>query len=250
MEFLNFRKYYDEYVKCANDPYYFLETYYKLNSPKSGIEPIKLYPHQKGMLWNFQQNKATIVKSCRQSGKSTISLGYGFWAALLHNKVVVVVGMTRMACDNLAKIIQNQIKENNIPCKVNNRGHIEFEGGGCISFIIPTTSSMCGRTWDLLIIDEMAYMDHKSINAFFLSAFPVVSSSKKRKIIIVSSLNRPDDLFYKLYLASLEPASRSFFKSMSVDWWDLPHFQDISNVESTFKILSEKMWKLEYENRF
>ncbi len=245
MEFLNFKKYYNEYVNCANNPYYFLENYFKPSK-----ELIKLYPHQKGMIWNFQQNKATIVKSCRQAGKSTITLGYAFWGALLHNKKVVIIGITRMACDNLAKIVQNQIKENNIPCKVNNRNSIEFEGGGLIHFSIPTGSAACGISYDLLIVDEMAYMDHKNINQFFESAFPVVASNRKSKVIVVSSLNRPDDLFYKLYLSALDPASQSCFKAMDVNWWDLPQFQDISNVESTFKILSEKMWKLEYENRF
>jgi len=245
MEFLNYRKYYDEAVKCGNDPHYFLETYYKPNK-----ESISLYPHQKGMIWNFQHNKATIIKSCRQSGKSTISLGYAFWAALLHSKAVVIVSMTRMMGDNLAKIIQDQIKDNNISCKVNNRCHIEFEGGGCIDFIIPSSSSICGRTYDLLIIDEMAYMDHKNINAFFLSAFPIVSSTRGSKVIVVSSLNRPDDLFYKLYLAALDPKSQSYFKAMDVDWWDLPHLQDMSNLEATRKVLNDKIWKLEYENRF
>lgn len=245
MEFLNFKKYYDEYLNCANNPYYFLENYYKPSN-----EVIKLYPHQKGMIWNFQQNKATIVKSCRQSGKSSISLGYGFWAALFHNKAVMIVSMTRMMCDNLAKIIQNQIKEGNISCKINNRSHIEFEGGGRISFMTPSSTSICGRTYDLLIIDEMAYMDHKNINAFFLSAFPIISSTKGSKVIVVSSLNRPDDLFYKLYLAALDPSTNSYFKAMEINWWDLPHFQDISRVEAVRKTIGDKIWKLEYENRF
>ena len=42
-----------EYVKCANDPVYFTETYMKIISINEGLINFKLYDYQKKMIRSF-----------------------------------------------------------------------------------------------------------------------------------------------------------------------------------------------------
>ncbi len=242
MEFLNYKRYVNEYVKCANDPCYFIDTYFK-----HAKDPIKLYPYQRAMIMNFEENKANIVKSCRQSGKSFITLAYAYWAALFHGKSVCIISNKVMSAENLAKIVQHNIKIGDVGCRINNRTLIEFEDGGMIRFSGPSPSSIRGMNYDLVIIDEMAYID--GIEDLFMSIFPIIASNRKSKIIVTSTINKPDDLFYSLYLESIK-SSDSGWKSMDINWWDRPDFHNSKNVESFKKLYGDKAWKKEYECRF
>ena len=65
-----------ELVKCSKDPEYFLKNYVKILHPDKGWIPFILYPHQKRMLKEFQQNRMVISKVFRQGGKCLYSDSY------------------------------------------------------------------------------------------------------------------------------------------------------------------------------
>ena len=58
-----------EYIKCSQDPVYFIENYIKIIHIDKGIVPFKMYPYQKKMVKHFNDNRFSVVLSCRQSGK-------------------------------------------------------------------------------------------------------------------------------------------------------------------------------------
>lgn len=58
-----------EYIKCANDPTYFIETYGKIVSLDKGVVPFILYPYQKRIIEAFHENRKIIAKVGRQLGK-------------------------------------------------------------------------------------------------------------------------------------------------------------------------------------
>lgn len=243
MEFLNYKKYVLEYMKCANDPWYFIETYFKPDK-----EPLKLLPHQKAMIMNFEESKATIIKSCRQSGKSLITLAYAYWAALFHQKSVLIIVPKSASYECLVKYLYKNIEEENVPCKVKNKNCIEFADGGLINFSIPRGTTGCGRSFDMMILDDMAFMDN--IEEFWNCVYPIVSCSKNSKIIVMSTPHKPDDLFYTLYLNSIDPKVDNGWTPMEISWWDLPSFQNIEKVKSFKKMCGDKEWRTEYEGRF
>ena len=65
-----------EFIKCSKDPVYFIQKYVNIVSIDEGLVPFKLYSFQKEMVDTFHDNRFTICKLPRQSGKSTTILSY------------------------------------------------------------------------------------------------------------------------------------------------------------------------------
>jgi len=65
-----------EYQKCAGDPIYFMETYVRIVSLDLGLVPFKMYDFQKKIVQTIHDNRFTICKLPRQSGKSTTTISY------------------------------------------------------------------------------------------------------------------------------------------------------------------------------
>jgi len=61
-----------EYVKCAQDPTYFIENYVKIITLDKGFVQISLYPFQKQVVSDINDNRRVIVKAGRQVGKTSI----------------------------------------------------------------------------------------------------------------------------------------------------------------------------------
>ena len=60
-----------EYMKCANDPIYFIKKYIKIVTLDKGLEPFELYDYQEKMVETIQNNRYVIAKLPRQTGKTT-----------------------------------------------------------------------------------------------------------------------------------------------------------------------------------
>ena len=58
-----------EYVKCARDVVYFVENYVKIVNIDEGLVNFNLYPYKQKMIHSFIDNRFTICKLPRQSGK-------------------------------------------------------------------------------------------------------------------------------------------------------------------------------------
>ena len=65
-----------EYKRCMDDPLYFIQTYVRIVSLDEGLIPFKMYNFQKEMVGTFHNNRFTICKLPRQSGKSTTMISY------------------------------------------------------------------------------------------------------------------------------------------------------------------------------
>lgn len=62
-----------EYIKCSEDPIYFIENYMTVVHVDKGVVPFKLYEYQKEMLKAIHENRHVIVLAARQSGKCFFS---------------------------------------------------------------------------------------------------------------------------------------------------------------------------------
>ena len=65
-----------EYLKCADNPVYFIRKYIKIVSLDEGVIPFRMYDFQEDMVSKFHENRFNIAKLPRQSGKSTIVTAY------------------------------------------------------------------------------------------------------------------------------------------------------------------------------
>ncbi len=78
-----------EYVKCAQSPEYFIENYVKIITLDRGFVQIELYPFQKDVVNDINNNRRVIVKAGRQVGKTTIIVGYILWDILFNQDKTV-----------------------------------------------------------------------------------------------------------------------------------------------------------------
>ena len=66
------KKQVEEFIRCQNNPIYFITEYLKIVTLDHGLQPFKLYNFQKEMVDTFHNNRFTICKLPRQTGKSTV----------------------------------------------------------------------------------------------------------------------------------------------------------------------------------
>ena len=80
-----------EYIKCSQDPVYFIRTYIRIVSLDEGLIPFAMYDFQEEMVQKFHDNRFNIAKLPRQSGKSTIVTSYLLWYVLFNQNVNVAI---------------------------------------------------------------------------------------------------------------------------------------------------------------
>ena len=103
-----------EYQKCASDPLYFMETYMKIVSLDEGLIPFKLYDFQKKIVNTIHENRFTICKLPRQSGKSTTTIAYLLHYTLFtpNTSVAILANKSSTARDILGRL---QLAYENLP---------------------------------------------------------------------------------------------------------------------------------------
>ena len=111
-----------EFIKCSQDPEYFLTNYIKVISLDDGIIPFHPYPFQQKLVSSFHDNRFTICKLPRQSGKTTTVVSYFLHYILFNEDVNIailankgslardILGRLQLAYENLPGFLQQGIK--------------------------------------------------------------------------------------------------------------------------------------------
>ena len=192
-----------EYEKCANDPIYFMEEYVQIVSLDEGLVKFKMYPFQRHIVRTIHDNRFTICKLPRQSGKSTTTISYLLHyalfnpnsnIALLANKSSTardILGRLQLAYENLPKWLQQGV--------INwNKGNIELENKSTIVAAATSSSAIRGGSFNIIFLDEFAFVPANIAEQFFSSVYPTISSGKSTKMIIVSTPHGMN-MYYKLW---------------------------------------------------
>lgn len=96
------KKQVEEYIKCSNDPIYFIEKYIKVVSLDKGLVPFNMYGYQKEIVTKVHNNRFVIAKLPRQSGKCV----YSDTKVILKNKKTGEI--KEISIENLYKSIKSQ----------------------------------------------------------------------------------------------------------------------------------------------
>ena len=80
-----------EFIKCSQDPVYFIRNYIKIVNLDQGIVGFDLYDFQEDMVNRFHENRFNIAKLPRQSGKSTVVTAYLLWYAIFNDNVNIAI---------------------------------------------------------------------------------------------------------------------------------------------------------------
>ena len=241
----------EEYAKCMKDPIYFIQHYIKIVSLDEGLVPFKLYDFQKEMVGTFHNNRFTICKLPRQSGKSTTIIAYLLHyvlfnptvnVAILANKAATardLLGRLQLAYEHLPKWLQQGVMSWN-------KGSLELENGSKILASSTSASAVRGGSYNIIFLDEFAYVPSNVAEQFFSSVYPTISSGQTTKVMIVSTPHGMN-MFYKLWVDAEE--ERNSYVPIEVHWSEVPG-RDEEWKQQTIKNTSESQFNTEFECEF
>ena len=240
-----------EYQKCMDSPQYFIENYVKIVSLDEGLVPFKMYDFQKEMVGTFHNNRFTICKLPRQSGKSTVMVSYLLHYALFNPSVNIAILANKAATarDLLSRL---QLAYEHLPKWLQqgvmswNKGSLELENGSKILASSTSASAVRGGSYNIIFLDEFAYVPSNVAEQFFSSVYPTISSGKTTKVMIVSTPHGMN-MFYKLWVDAEE--QRNEYIPIEVHWSEVPG-RDEAWKEQTIKNTSQAQFNTEFECEF
>ncbi len=241
----------EEWIKCKKDPIYFAMNYIKIISLDEGLVPFSMYDFQKEILRDFHENRFNIAKLPRQTGKSTTVVAYLLYYAIFYDSVNIgilankastareLLGRLQLAYENLPKWMQHGIL-------VWNKGNVELENGSKILAASTSASAVRGMSFNILFLDEFAFVPNHVAEQFFASVYPTITSGKSTKVIIISTPNGMNH-FYKMW----EDARRgkNDYITNEVHWSQVPG-RDAKWKEETIKNTSPRQFAQEFECDF
>ena len=245
------KKQVEEWIKCKNDPLYFACNYMQIINLDEGLVPFSMYDFQKEILMDFHNNRFNIAKLPRQTGKSTTVVAYLLHYAIFNDSVNIgilankastareLLGRLQLAYENLPKWMQHGIL-------VWNKGNVELENGSKILAASTSASAVRGMSFNILFLDEFAFVPNHVAEQFFASVYPTITSGKSTKVIIISTPNGMNH-FYKMW----EDARRgkNGYTTNEVHWSQVPG-RDAKWKEETMKNTSKRQFAQEFECDF
>ena len=240
-----------EYLKCAEDPIYFIRTYIKIVSLDEGVIPFKMYDFQESMVDKFHKHRFNIAKLPRQSGKSTIVTAYLLWYVLFNDNVNVAIlankaptaremlGRLQLSYENLPKWMQQGILGWN-------KGSLELENGSKILASSTSASAVRGMSFNIIFLDEFAFVPNHIAEQFFASVYPTISSGKKTKVIIISTPHGMNQ-YYKLWHDAERGVNN--YITTEVHWSQVPG-RDAKWKQQTIENTSEAQFRVEFDCEF
>ena len=192
-----------EIAKCMDDTIHFIKTYTKIVNIDEGLVLFNMYPFQEKMVNTFHDNRFSICKLFRQSGKSTTIIAYLLHQVIFNDNINVAIlanksstardllGRLQLAYENLFKWLQQGVLNWN-------KGSLELENGSKILADATSSSAIRGGSFNIIFLDEFAFIPNNISEQFFSSVYPTISSGKSSKVMIVSTLHGMN-MFYKLW---------------------------------------------------
>ena len=240
-----------EYLKCKGDPVYFAKNYIKIVSLDEGLVPFSLYDFQEEMVNTFHANRFNIAKLPRQSGKSTVVTAYLLWYSIFNDNVNVAI-LANKAATAREMLQRLQLSYENLPKWLQqgvvnwNRGSLELENGSKIMAASTSASAVRGMSFNIIFLDEFAFIPTHIADEFFSSVYPTISSGKSTKVIIIST-PKGMNMFYKLWHDA--ELKRNEYVTTEVHWSEVPG-RDALWREQTIANTSEEQFNQEFECEF
>lgn len=213
-----------EFVKCSRDPIYFINSYMKVISLDSGLTQFKLWDFQEKMVRCYHENRFSITMASRQVGKSTTVVAFFLWYILFNTNVRVCISANKQktAVDLLSRL---KLAYENLPRFLQHgvvgwaKMEILLANGSSVFAAATSSSAVRGGSYNVLLLDEFAFVPENIANEFYASTFPTITSGKSTKMIMVSTPNGMN-LFHKFWSES--QSGDNDFVSTVAHWSDVP----------------------------
>ncbi len=229
-----------EYLKCQDDPIYFIENYCHIVTLDNGLQLFKLYDCQKIKVDIIVNERKVILMEGRQQGKTVTAA-----ACILHytifNADKTVAIMANKTASAREVLLRYQTMYENLPIwmqqgvKTWNKGDVELENNCRVFTAATTTSGIRGKSVNWLYIDEAAIIPNNVADEFFASVYPTISAGETTKILLTST-----PLGYNHFWKFWNEAEKGTngFVSHFIPYTDIPG-RDEAWAEQQLKLLGE-----------
>lgn len=249
---INFtKKQIQEFIRCKDDPVYFTKNHIKIVSLDEGLVPFKMWDFQEKLISNFHENRFNIAKLPRQTGKSTTVISYLLHYALFNDNVKIAI-LANKAETSRELLSRLQLAYENLPKWMQmgivawNKGSMELENGSKIIAASTSSSAVRGNSFNIIFLDEFAFIPNHISEQFFSSVYPTISSGKTTKVIIIST-PQGMNMFYKLWHDA--ERGKNGYVPLEVHWSQVPG-RDQAWKEETIRNTSERQFTQEFECEF
>ena len=219
--------------KCSKNILQFLRFVKILTN--HGLDTYEPYSFQKKLLKKFSDGlkpesdgrRNHIVIAPRQCGKTTIIAIYALWYMIFNPDKSVAIMSHKL---DATKEILYKIKEIycNLPefikpaATINNNKILKFENNSYIIAVACSSNAMIkGRTIDLLILDEAAFIRKHDFDSFLMSVFPMQASRRNTQTILISTPNSIDHGFYEIWKKAIN--GKNSFVPSKISWNCVPY---------------------------
>ena len=240
-----------EFVKCKDNPVYFAEKYVKIVNVDRGLIPFDMYDFQKKLIKRFHEHRFNICKMPRQTGKSTTVVSYLLHYAIFNDNsnIAILANKASTARDLLNRL---QTAYENLPKWLQqgvlawNKGSLEIENGSKIVAASTSASAVRGGSYNIIFLDEFAFIPNNIADQFFASVYPTISSGNSTKVIMVSTPHGMNH-FYR-YWHDAERGKNMYIPT-EVHWTEVPG-RDEKWKSDTIANTSEQQFNVEFNCEF
>ena len=239
----------EEFIKCKQDPVYFARNFVQIVNVDKGLIPFEMYPFQEKLVNNFHSYRFNICKMPRQTGKSTTVVSFLLHYAVFNDNVNIGIlankaATARELLDRLQTAYENLPKWMQQGIISWNKGSLELENGSKILAASTSASAVRGMSFNILFLDEFAFVPNHIADEFFSSVYPTITSGKSTKVIMVSTPKGMNS-FYKFWTDAIR--GKNEYVPTEVHWSEVPG-RDEKWKAQTIANTSQEQWEQEFES--
>ncbi len=218
-----------EYARCLQDTNYAIKTYLETyDNTQSKYVPFNLFPEQEMMLSNFEKYNDNITKKYRQAGVSTataawVSKKLQFASKTKPEKILIIANKLDTASEFANKVrgFLNQWPDwinVGFSKEKDSQKHFKLNNGSEVKAVATSVDALRGFTPTTLIFDEAAYIE--AGDDFWAAC--MASLSTGGKVIVISTPNGYDKIYYEIYEQSIKGLNS--FHISELHWENDPRF--------------------------
>jgi hypothetical protein len=243
-----------EYVKCQKDNNYALKTYLQTyDNTVSKYVPLELFPDQISLLKDYEDYNENIALKYRQAGVSTVTAAWiskklAFAKKTKPEKILIIANKldTSLEMANKIRAFIGQwpswVGIDFSPEK-NSQKHYKLNNGCEVKAVATSKDALRGFTPTILVFDEAAFIEADS--DFWAAC--MASLSTGGKVIVISTPNGHDPIYYEIYDQSLR--NMNDFKISEMYWYRDPRYAKDLYFVKTGDIVHYLLNKEEYANQ-
>jgi hypothetical protein len=218
-----------EYKKCMMSTEYALKTYLQTyDNTVQRYVPLELFPDQVGLVEDYENFNENIALKYRQAGVSTVTAAWSskklaFAKKSKPEKILIIANKLDTAVEFANKI--RGFTEQwpswvgiGFSAEKNSQRHFKLNNGCEVKAVATSKDALRGYTPTILIFDEAAYID--ADDDFWAAC--MASLSTGGKVIVISTPNGYDPIYYEIYDQALKRMNE--FKISEMVWWKDPRY--------------------------